>query len=251
MTKRGFTLIELLVVIAIIAILASIMLPALGRAREKVHAVACMNNQKQIGMAFLIYVDDHNDFLPPPVGGPARTSAAGPHSRWAHAHATDSTPIYADILVDMNYVTEDIFYCPSVPRVWGVTAWLNWSGPSISYGIPNWFHPNEPIGGINYSWGSNDNRYYKHISSSSLSIPLRAIDYPERGMLVADKGTRESFYRTPFLWESNFWNPATQDHGQAHGNGTNVLFFAGHVELRTAEFWPTEMPANPPNARAI
>src|SRR3954463_3974107 len=62
--RGAFTLVELLVVIGIIALLVAVLMPALRRAREQAHGVACSSNQRQIMMAFLMFANEHKGHLP-------------------------------------------------------------------------------------------------------------------------------------------------------------------------------------------
>lgn len=108
---NGFTLIELLVVIAIIAILSSLLLPALSKARETGRQICCMNNMKQQGCGLSFYVDSNDGFLPSTLDDP---SGAVDTYHWSYWF----THVAMNIGYDVNWSytpppTPAAFLCPS------------------------------------------------------------------------------------------------------------------------------------------
>jgi len=164
--KSGFTLIELLVVIAIVGILAAMLLPALSKAKLQAQGIQCVNNKKQMALAWLLYTDDYRNTYPTNGGGGSNDPSWV--TGWMNPNnSTDNTNI--DNLIGSQYdpycslgsyaKNAKIYHCPSDmsadpqygPRVRSISmnGWINpsttgnigsyWTKPSLKFSHPTDF----------------------------------------------------------------------------------------------------------------
>jgi len=162
---HGFTLIELLVVIAIIAILAAILFPVFAQAREKARQTTCLSNEKQMGTAMMMYVQDFDEAFPMLQYYDANNmpvdwnTAIHPYVKNGTATVVNGTSYY--------FGTDGIWRCPSFP-----------SEQSAEYGI-NWTVARNGSG----TWAANNIPGFKIVP-----VGLSEIDAPADKILVVEKG---------------------------------------------------------------
>lgn len=145
--RRAFTLIELLVVMAIIGILAAMLLPSLSGAKRSAHAIACISNLRQVGLALTAYVADNGDRLPICAG-------------YLPSQQSQLPPITTTLFP--RQPTNQVFRCPAEHAIFDVErtsyAWNFWLNDA-PYSAPEWatIYTNEASVIVRILFGSREN----------------------------------------------------------------------------------------------
>jgi len=227
--KSGFTLVELLVVIGIIALLISILLPALNAAKERANRVKCGSNLKQIGMGLLLYSNDNKNVYPrgKVTVNPGSLKAFQPTNPpptltdpFATAAPTDDVTLALFLLVRNADLNPEVFICPSSNQekdtLGGLSATMriNFATQNnLSYSVTNPY-PNDTSIGRGYKFNSNIQADFAIAADRNDGDITGTI--PNSNSSAADQKKANSMNH--------------------EGEGQNVLYNDGHVEWQTTAF---------------
>jgi prepilin-type N-terminal cleavage/methylation domain-containing protein len=272
-SRRGFTLIELLVVIAIIAILAAMLLPALSRAKLKAQGILCMNNHRQLSLAWRMYAEDSNDLLVyASTGGGRRggsvpmdaTDASNPNNyAWSGAHMdyTGANRANWEPSYDMQLrplwpytKSQGIYKCPSDRST---VTWQNVTRPRILTMSMNLyvggFAPDKGMGQGGTDGGWAFAHPYKIFSRSS------AIAAPSSIFVFLDM-REDTVNWSNFMIDMTGYSPNNPNSwqwtgdlpGMYHGRAGSLSFADGHSEIAKWRDARTTPPmAAPPNTPSV
>lgn len=227
MRRRNFTLVELLVVIGIIALLSSLLLPALGKARAAGVRVACGNNMRQIGQGVMLYGSDYGGWLPP-------TKWNAEHIYYLLDYLGRPKNLYTTYIMAAQFSSmEGVYFCPAISKASQSPAWTNASeGP---YYYSDYYQTgrqttNNKCGGWNYMDTSNNpiaNRRMEDIKAGSVILT-------EAYYCLQNASSLSSPTTYPKI--ARYTTESCSQHGAAwanHGRSANFLFVDGHAQSFT------------------
>lgn len=231
--QAGFTLIELLVVIVIIALLTSILVPSLSRAKEVVRRVTCLSNLRNMGLATNAYHAEYRGFFPPALYG---MYSPGPIFGWDFIRLEDGTYEPGLIWSSMESSVE-ILQCPSM------RGDANWAGdPYTGYNYNTSYlgGPTEPLGGWELAGGMPPTANVEEILVPSLCVVFGDGSY--------GKGANK-FMRSPWPGprDTDISKPTRGAgcQGFLHLGQSNASFADGHAESFTTPYRETAPEALP------
>lgn len=246
----GFTLIELLVVIAVIAVLASILLPVLARAKAKAQGVFCLNNTKQLSLGWRLYADDHNDRLAYNLGGTAGAKRVAERSElnWVNNimdwSVKNSDNTNTDTIADASLgsyasKTFGVYRCPADSVLSYEQRAAGWTSRVRSYSM------NAMIGnaGQASTTGVNENNptYVQFFTMASIPRPSEIFVFLDEHPDSIDDGYFLDQYRLGIQEWIDL--PASYHNGAA-----SISFADGHFETHRWVCPSTKQPAQPDGA---
>lgn len=235
---RAFTLVELLVVIGIIALLISILLPALSKARQQANITACLSNMRQIGQGIIMYTNDNSGTLPGPASKGQKPYYDNTPSRSVYL-ATFLAHYLGYPLPDSTLRLDKVFVCPAFPLdtdqadLHVTMTWQTYVPRAEINNINDpGFTPIYPFGLANVADPTKDIPPVKisKIKESSTAVALREID-----ALNTTTNTFSGAVDPSAAWSSGWKVLGYPLHGVSSGDAhRNVVYFDGHAATVTS-----------------